>query len=302
MTQVAEPPLIFDIARGSLVDGPGIRTTIFTKGCPLGCHWCHNPEGQDSSPEIGYYSGRCNACGVCAEHCPNQAIDLFSSERIRRAACAACATCSEFCDYLALRAIGEHQSAAELVEIVLRDQVYFKASGGGVTFSGGEPLLHIAFLEKVIGQLREHEVHIAIETCGYFDYPSFRQRLLPSIDLILFDIKLIDAEQHRKYTGVTNHRIIENLSRLVAEEGGPEVLPRIPLVPGITTRESNLVGIAKLLRGLGITSCKLLGYNPSGIDKWANLGKTPPGPVPKRPMPLAEEQELRKRFEQLLIG
>ncbi len=288
--------LILDIARGSEVDGPGLRTVVFLKGCPLRCVWCHNPEGQRFEPEIGFDLRRCVGCGACAESCPRGAIDLLSAERIRRRDCTACGACAGACDSLALRRLGRAYSREELLELILRDRAFFDVSGGGVTFSGGEPLAHIGFLGPLVRRLKEERIHVAIETCGDFDYARFRREVLPWIDCVLYDIKVVDPEEHRRLTGRRNERIVQNLRALIAEER-VVVLPRVPLVPELTATPENLAAIAALLRSLGLRSYALLTYNPSGIGKWRQLGRDAPGGLSGELIPLAEERAIRADFD-----
>ncbi len=292
-------PLVFDIARGSLVDGPGIRTTVFFKGCPLRCVWCHNPESHEFGVEIAHYAQRCIRCGVCRETCPSDAIDLEARQIIRRDQCNRCGICVDGCDSLALRRLGVPYSANELMEIILADKVYFETSGGGVTFSGGEPLIHLDYLAPLVRKLKGEGIHIAVQTCGYFEYSKFRTKVLPWVDEIFYDIKHADPREHVRLTGRSNKRIIENLKRLVSEEQ-VTVLPRIPLVPGLTATRENLRAIADLFRSLGIKSCQLLAYNPPGRGKWKRLGKKAPEVAPEKPIPWQEERGMRREFAALL--
>ena len=295
------PPLVFDVARGSLVDGPGIRTTVFFKGCPLRCLWCHNPESQDPRQEMGFHRDRCNRCGICRERCPNGAIDLQAEEIIERNECTVCGECADACDSLAMRRIGEERSVEDLVATVLADRVYFEVSGGGVTLSGGQPLMHLDFLAPLVRRLKEERIHVAVQTCGYFDFSRFERDVLPYIDYILYDVKHVDPEAHVRLTGEGNERILGNLAKLVHTQG-VTVLPRVPLVPGLTATPQNLAGIARLFRALGIRSYDLLLYNPSGIEKWGLLGKRGPGGLPAAPIPWDREQALRAEFAEWMAG
>ncbi|MGE5343825.1 MAG: glycyl-radical enzyme activating protein [Candidatus Omnitrophota bacterium] len=253
-------PLIFDMARGSSVDGPGIRTVVFFKGCPLRCAWCQNPESQSPEPETVVYPERCIGCGRCAEGCHS----------------------------LARRTVGEYEPPDRLARLIIRDKVFYRVSSGGVTFSGGEPLLYIDYLSEVAERLKHEEISIAVETCGDFDYDHLNRSLLPFIDLFLFDIKLMDATLHARYTGKSNARILENFGRLLG--AGKRVVPRIPLIPGYTADEENLSQIAAFLARHRIRDVELLPYNPSGIEKWGRLGKTPPAPLTPTPLTRADEQ------------
>lgn len=221
--------LIFDIKRDSTEDGPGIRTTVFFKGCPLSCVWCQNPEGIERNPEYDRNGDR----------------------------------------------VGYWIGLEELRYRVRQDQPFYTSSNGGVTLSGGEPTLQMGFAHHFLKALKTDGVHTAIETCGLFNYRRFHAELLPWLDLIYFDLKLIDDFQSRRYTGRSNGPILDNFSRLIAEAKIP-VIPRIPLVPGITDRPANLSGLARYLASEGITGCTLLPYNPLWHDKLKRLGKTSP--------------------------
>ena len=218
--------LIFDIKRGSGDDGPGLRTTVFFKGCPLSCVWCQNPEGIDRAPETDAHGGT----------------------------------------------VGEWIKLEELLRRVRRDRPFYDSSGGGVTLSGGEPTAQGAFVHRFLKALKGEDVRTALETCGHFEYQRFREQLLPWLDLIYFDLKLIDDVRSRRYTGRSNRTALENFSRLAAAARVP-VIPRIPLIPGITDTEQNLAGMADYLRGVGVDCCSLIPYNPLWQDKLKRLGK-----------------------------
>ncbi|MDD5093493.1 MAG: glycyl-radical enzyme activating protein [Dehalococcoidia bacterium] len=286
-------PLVFDIKRHSLDDGPGIRTVIFFKGCPLRCSWCHNPESIDPGPEIGFYPSACIRCGDCAAACPNGAAHLDLPGRIDRAACKRCGTCVEACPGRGLRQIGRFYEIDELVEIVLRDEAYYETSGGGVTLSGGEPTLFIDYTSLLLQQLKQNGIQTAIETCGFFDFDEFNKKILGWLDLILFDIKLADPELHRKYTGKENEVIFSNLARLVRERPSG-VIPRVPLIPGITAQAKNLEQIAAMFKEIGVRRCWLLPYNPLGLSKGERIGKPTAG-MPGRMLP-GEEMAWIKGF------
>ncbi|MCX6580899.1 MAG: radical SAM protein [Candidatus Aminicenantes bacterium] len=253
-------PLVFDIARASGVDGPGLRTVVFLKGCPLRCEWCQNPESQDPAAENLFYAENCIKCGCCDQGCYS----------------------------LARQTAGRYYSPPELARLILRDKIVYQVSSGGVTFSGGEPLMFIDYLYETAQILKQENIHIAVETCGYFDFQSFEKTLLPLIDLFLFDVKLMDPVRHEIATGKSNHLIIRNFKKLC--ESGLEVIPRVPLIPGYTASRENLSQIAAFFVEQGVADCAFLPYNPSGIDKWARLGKQPPANLSPIPMHLEEEQ------------
>ena len=227
MREMEQQALIFDIKRGSSEDGPGIRSTVFFKGCPLSCVWCQNPEGIKRQPETD--SGG--------------------------------------------RPVGYWMTLDELLYRVKQDLPFFNSSGGGVTLSGGEPTQQMAFIHHFLRALKQLKIHTAIETCGLFNYANFSEQLLPWLDLIYFDLKLIDDFQSRCHTGQSNQIILENFSRLMADAKVP-VVPRIPLIPAITDSAQNLSGLADFLRGLGVDDCTLLPYNPMWQEKMQHLGQT----------------------------
>jgi len=222
---MSEKGLIFDIKRDCSEDGPGIRTTVFFKGCPLSCIWCQNPEGKAVKPET----------------------DIHGKQ------------------------IGTWYTVDELMYRLLQDKPFFASTGGGVTLSGGEATLQMDFSSSLLQALKREGVQTAIETSGFFDYPHFKNKLLPWLDLIYYDIKLIDDEASKKYCGQSNHRILDNFSRLLADANIP-VIPRIPLIPGITTTKENLQGIAAFLDEHSVKSCALMPYNPLWNDKLQKLG------------------------------
>ncbi len=267
-------PLIVDIGRGSTEDGPGVRTTVFFKGCPLSCKWCQNPETLDPQVEIGFYPKDCIGCFDCAIACSEDAILPEANVRIDRSKCARCAQCADICPGKGLRRIGNYYEVEELIEILLRDRVFYETSDGGVTLSGGEPTLWPGYCGELLRGLKANGIHTAVQTCGYFDYSAFEKELLPWIDLVMYDIKIIGPEEHRQHTGRDNKKILENFIRLSKEN--IELIPRVPLIPGFTTSEENLSGISNFVRAGGIKECSLLHYNPLGLSKWEHIGKAEP--------------------------
>jgi len=298
MLKVNNFPLIVDIKRHSLEDGPGIRSVVFFKGCPLRCIFCHNPETQDPEVEIAFSVKECINCGRCADTCPQKAIDLELPGHIHRERCIRCGKCVSVCPGNGLRCIGSYYPAETITEILLRDFPFYRHSGGGVTLSGGEPTLYPDYLELLLKGLKAKGIHLVLETSGYFDYETFRQKILPYIDLIYYDIKIADPEVHRRYTGKSNHRILNNLNRLL-QERGVEVHPRIPLIPGITATRENLQAIVDLLCDTGAENVSLLPYNPMGVEMAVSLGRSK-SPLPERFMKQKEEREVYNVFKKIL--
>lgn len=289
-------PFITDVKRGSIDDGPGIRTTVFFKGCPLQCIWCHNPETISPGQELAITVGRClgTACRACAGSC--HAVD---NGVLATRSCIACGVCAQSCPTSARRLVGRRYSITELTPLLLRDRQFYFASGGGVTLSGGEPTLHHHYVATLLQKLKAQGINTAIQTCGLFDFDSFRRTLLPHLDLVFFDLKLIDTAEHRYYTGMDNQVILTNFSQL-AGEIGTRLIPRTPLVPHITATRHNLTAIAALLRRTGISACELLPYNPGGIEKRRNLRLPIPPGLPQQFMPHDEERRLTAIFREAL--
>ena len=263
---------IFNIMRFAVNDGPGIRTTVFMKGCPLACAWCHNPEGLSAAHEVAYRADRCAHCGACIDACPEDAL-TDGVGGVERAAdrCVSCGTCAGACYTGARENIGREIAVDALVAEVLKDRVFYDESGGGVTFSGGEPLLQFEFLMEALAACRKAGLRTAVETTGFASWEKVRA-LIPLTDLFLFDLKLMDPGRHREFTGVSNARIIENL-RMLAAAGAP-VTVRVPLVPGVNDDEANIRAVAALVADLGtVPSIHLLPFHAGASGKYGALGK-----------------------------
>ena len=264
-------PLIFDPHHFTLDDGPGIRTTVFLKGCPLSCVWCHNPESIKSGPEVAFHANLCIACGDCEKACPERAIDLKDADRIDRAGCTACGKCVQACPTTALKTVGRYYSVDNLIERLHDDQAFYQTSNGGVTFSGGEPTLYTDYVGEVMKGLKAQGIHIAIQTSGMFSLHDFETKLLPYIDLVFYDIKLFDPDKHKAFVGRGNGQILDNFTAL-AKGTEVEIIPRVPLVPDITATRDNLARIDNFLKGKRCGKCEFLPYNSGGAPKRMALG------------------------------
>jgi pyruvate formate lyase activating enzyme len=304
-----ESPLIVTVKRHSLEDGPGIRSVVFFKGCPLRCVFCHNPEAQKPEQEISFTAADCldrlpadlpsggdpfARCGLCAEVCPQGAADLALPGRIERSRCSVCAECVRACPTGALRLIGTRYSVDELTELLLRDLPYYRHSRGGVTLSGGEPTLYPGFVSALLRELKKHAVHTCLETCGHFEYETFSRELLPDLDLVYFDLKLLDPAEHQRWTGNTNRRILDNLVRL-HRSNSVQLEVRVPMVPGITAASENLGAIHHFLVETGIHRVVFLAYNPLGLATTVKLGRQP-SCLPERFMTAVEEEQALSSF------
>jgi len=266
---------VFNIQRCSIHDGPGIRTTVFLKGCPLRCDWCHNPESLDGAPEVAISEVKCTSCGACIEACPES-----NGERPARGAnwddgtCQRCGACAEACPGEARELIGEPRAVADLVAEVERDRPFFESSGGGVTFSGGEPLCYPTFLAACLEACREKGLHTAVDTSGFASKKVIRD-IAQLADVLLYDLKHMDAVAHKRRTGVDNGRILENLQTLSEEDAA--IWIRFPLIPGFNDDAENLEAMAAFIAALpNDHPLFVLPYHPTGIDKYRRLGKDAP--------------------------
>jgi pyruvate formate lyase activating enzyme len=265
---------IFDIKHFAIHDGPGIRTTVFLKGCPLHCLWCHNPEGIDFSPELMVRSSRCSSCYECVLVCPRKAIAKGANGSpvvVDRSKCDLCGKCVEACSYEALELAGREATVAEVIAEIEKDRIFYDQSGGGATLSGGEPLSQIRFATRILAELNRRRVHAALDTSGLAPSDALlgAARLA---DLILFDVKMIDPERHIAHTGVSNRLILENLI-LLAGTGKP-IAVRIPLSAGVNDDEDNIRRTIDFLRPLpSVQQVDLLRYHKGGLEKSKNLGK-----------------------------
>ncbi len=268
--------LIFHIIHGSFVDGYGVRTTVFLKGCPLRCIWCCNPEGQVGHPEIKFTASQCNGCGRCVEVCPVNAIQLDpklgdDKLKIDRELCTNCGECIEVCYTGALDYFGKYMTVDELFDIVKKDEKYYHASGGGVSIGGGEPNFQPLFTHALLRKCKENYIHTAVDTCGY-TLNNEGRKVLEEADLLLFDLKGMDPKQHLINTGVSNEPILENLKRLAAME--KPIIVRLPLIPGYNDSEQNIKATAEFLSRLkSVERVDLLAYHKYGTVKYGQLGR-----------------------------
>lgn len=262
--------MIFDIKRYAINDGPGIRTAVFFKGCPLECWWCHNPEGQRSQPQLMFRENRCQLSRACVEACPQEAISWKEGPALEWDKCDQCGKCAEVCFAGALEMVGRSMTAAEVTAEIERDVIFYDQSGGGVTFTGGEPMLQHEFLEEILTLCKVQHIHTAVDTSGYTSWENIHS-IIPLVDLFLYDIKLIDESRHKMYTSVSNKPILANLRKLA--EAGAHIVVRIPLIPGINDDYENVELCAETLAQLTpLGGVELMPYHDIATAKYKALG------------------------------
>lgn len=282
--------LAFNVQRFSTEDGPGIRTTVFLKGCPLHCAWCHNPEGLSPRPELVWYDVRCIGARECLKVCPVDALQLRpSGMRINHEHCTVCGACAEACPAGALEVIGRRWSPEQLLLELLKDKVFYETSGGGITFSGGEPIMQVDFLCQVLPRCRGAGLHVALDTCGAVAWERYEQ-VLDWVDLILLDLKIMDAGRHKDATGVLNEGILENARRMAARQIPMWI--RTPVIPGYTNDLANIQAIAWFIRESlpTVQRWDLLAYTNLGKPKYHRLDR--PYRLEGVPLLTTEEMEL----------
>lgn len=264
--------VIFNIQRYSIHDGPGIRTTVFLKGCPLSCFWCQNPESQTKKPEIFLDKSKCILCGRCVAICPTGATRLLEeSSAIDRGICTGCGKCAEVCPNEARKVTGKFMTVDEVVSEVLRDTKFYENSGGGVTLSGGDPLAQPDFALSIMQRCKDEGLHVTLDTCGYAPWPTM-EKLLKYADLVLFDIKIMDATKHREATRKDNHVILMNARRIARLK---PMRIRIPVIPGFNDSLEEVRKIAHFTKNeLGLVEIDLLPYNKMGEVKYEYLDRS----------------------------
>ena len=287
---------IFNIQKYSIHDGPGIRTTVFLKGCPLGCIWCHNPESQSMKQEILFYARRCIGCGKCMEVCKSGAIyTQAGTMHYDRDKCTSCGSCAAVCYPKAREVAGDVVDINYVMKQIEKDRIFYEESGGGVTFSGGEPLMQPEFLLELLKQCKEREIHTAVDTCGYAN-TDVLSSICRYTDLFLYDLKHINDDKHIQYTGVSNKLILENLKTL--SEMGKRIFIRIPLIPGVNDESDNIRLTSLVLKATpGIEQVNILPYHNIAVDKYNRLGR--PNSLMEIAVPTEEaiEQIARKYME-----
>ncbi len=295
---MANSGFIFDIKRFEVHDGPGIRTTVFFKGCPLRCWWCHNPEGMYFSESVMYFEYKCIGCRTCENVCPLDAISFnFGKHHIDRLKCSSCGICCESCPSGALTCIGRAVTVDELMTEIQKDVLLYDNSEGGVTFSGGEPLVQYEFLTDILKECRKLDIHTALDTSGYAPEDVFAH-VAENVDIFLYDLKLADNPSHIIYTGVSNELIKKNLKMLADSGRGGDVILRFPVIPGITDTQENVEGLAEFISTLdGIKEIDLLPFHDI-TEKYTRLGMKYNMSVQTAPSK-ENLKYIKKKFEQL---
>ena len=277
-TYIMNNAIIFDIQRGSFVDGPGIRTTVFFKGCNLRCAWCHNPESQSTKPQMMFYKDKCIGCGKCKEVCPHNLKQ-----------CELCGKCELICPRDARKIVGKEYTVSEVFYEIIKDKDFFDNSCGGVTFSGGECMLQIDFLCEILKKCKENAIHTAVDTAGSVKWEYF-EKILPFTDLFLYDIKAYNSEIHKKWTGVDNKLIFENLAKLLKRT---KVWIRIPVIPDVNIDEKEIALIKEFFVDNGYPEkIELLPYHKMGENKFSALGKN----IKTFSVPSKEKVESLKKY------
>ena len=288
-----ESGIVFDVKHFAVHDGPGIRTTVFLKGCPLRCHWCHSPESQSPRPEVAYYSNLCIGCGACVEACPNGAQTL-GTPKILRKLCTGVGRCAEECYAGATIMYGKEASVGEMLEEIDKDRLLYETSGGGVTVSGGEPTMQPGFASALFGAFKGRGYHTALDTSGHAEWSVF-EKVLADVDLVLYDLQHMDSFTPGEIPGVPNGLIRANLVR--AAGSGKTLVVRVPVIPGYNDSHENFKAMAGFLGGLrGVEAVELLPYHNLGAPKYMALGREYPLEGLRSPEPV-ELSELGRILE-----
>lgn len=265
--------LVFNIQRFSINDGPGIRTTVFLKGCNLRCQWCHNPESINVHQELQHFDQLCIGCGACIEACPHSVISTGDDSKLEfdRKHCVKCGACVDACMSDAIELAGEYMDVEEVVETIAKDREYYENSGGGLTISGGEPLLQKDFVKEIFRRTKDMGIHNTLDTAAHVDW-SVLEEVLPYVDLILLDMKVMDHDKHFESTGRFNHEILENAKRLADED--VDIIVRIPVIPSVNDTDENMDRTAAFLSDFErLVGVELLPYHTLGVDKNLSLGE-----------------------------
>lgn len=288
---------IFDLKKFAIHDGPGIRSTVFFKGCPLNCRWCHNPEGLSAAPEVMIFAQRCLAdCSECLALCPEKALRKDKEGIVlKRDLCNACGLCTAACPSEALQMAGRKVSVEQIMNELAKDAIFYRTANGGITFSGGEPLAQIDFLHELLLSSKKQGWHTSVDTCGYAPFASFL-KIMPLVDLFLYDLKMIDPAKHLHLTGMNNHLILENLAKL--SHSANSLAIRIPLIPGSNDSETDIKQLADFCASLPRAHpVHLLPYHPGGSGKRKRLDQSEPLPG-TRPPTAAKLQKIEGIFLQ----
>lgn len=263
--------MVFNIQKFSINDGPGIRTVVFFKGCPLHCQWCANPESQYREFQVLWDMEKCIRCHHCIETCYKKAISFFANEiKINPYSCSGCKKCIQECPNRALRGEGEEKSVQEVMDIVLQDKDFYEESGGGITLSGGEILYQPEFTLEILLAAKEEGLHTCCETTGFVKPDTFKT-IMEQVDYVLFDMKHWDSKKHKEGTGIYNELILSNMTDII--QAGKNILPRIPVIPGYNNSVEDAVQFSKLLKKMGITTCQLLPFHQFGENKYDLLSR-----------------------------
>lgn len=264
--------IVFNIQKFSVNDGPGIRTTVFLKGCPLRCAWCHNPESLEKNAEISFIAKKCIGCGYCFRVCPHGCHAMKNGKHVfDRSRCVRCGLCAKECYAQALETVGKPMTVPEVIKEVLKDIPFYETSGGGMTISGGEPMAQFEFTKSLLRAAKKEKIGTALETCGYAPMKAYAA-VMDYVDLFLYDCKETNPDRHKEYTGLDNRLIIKNLFAL--DKAGKTIVLRCPVIPGLNDRPDHFAGIAELANRLtNISEINVLPYHPLGEDKSARIGK-----------------------------